>query len=98
MLKPMKLTRRQLLQKSAFALAAVDLAPSALAAAAPSPVQTHVRPKMHLGLVTYNLAKDWSVETIINHCQATSFEGVELRTTHAHKVEVNLSPAERAEV
>ena len=43
---------------------------------------------MKLGLVTYNMAKDWDVPTIIKNCQDTGFEGVELRTTHAHKVEV----------
>jgi len=53
---------------------------------------------MKLGLVTYNMAKDWDVPTIIEHCVATSFQGVELRTTHAHKVEVNLSAQERQEV
>jgi len=54
--------------------------------------------KMHLGLVTYNLAADWDIPTIIKNCEATEFEGVELRTTHAHKVEVNLSKEQRAEV
>ena len=54
--------------------------------------------KMHLGLVTYNLAADWDIPTIIKNCEATQFEGVELRTTHAHKVEVNLSKDQRAEV
>ena len=53
---------------------------------------------MRLGLVTYNLAKDWDVETIIENCEETGFEGVELRTTHAHGVEVELSPARREEV
>jgi sugar phosphate isomerase/epimerase len=53
---------------------------------------------MRLGLVTYNLAKDWTVETIIKNCEETQFEGVELRTAHAHGVEVSLSPAQRAEV
>jgi len=53
---------------------------------------------MRLGLVTYNLAKDWDLPTIIKNCAAAKFEGVELRTTHAHKVEVALSKAERAEV
>ena len=53
---------------------------------------------MHLGLVTYNLAKDWDIPTIIENCEAAQFEGVELRTTHAHKVEVNLTPAQRREV
>ena len=50
---------------------------------------------MKLGTVTYNLAKDWDVETLIRNCEQAGFEGVELRTTHAHKVEVNLSKAER---
>ncbi len=50
---------------------------------------------MKLGLVTYNMAKDWDVGTIIEMCEKTGFEGVELRTTHAHKVEVDLSADER---
>ena len=53
---------------------------------------------MKLGLVTYNMAKDWDIPTIINNCTETGFEGVELRTTHAHKVEVSLSQTERSEV
>ena len=53
---------------------------------------------MKLGLVTYNLAKDWDLDRIIQMCSAHGFEGVELRTTHAHGVEVNLSKAERAQV
>jgi sugar phosphate isomerase/epimerase len=51
-----------------------------------------------LGLVTYNLAKDWDVDTIIKNCEATGFEGTELRTTHKHGVEPTLSKASRAEV
>lgn len=53
---------------------------------------------MKLGLVTYNLAKDWDIATVIKNCEAAGFQGVELRTTHAHKVEVNLTAAERAAV
>lgn len=53
---------------------------------------------MRLGLVTYNLARDWDVGTIIKNCEETGFEGVELRTTHAHKVEVDLSAAQRKKV
>jgi hypothetical protein len=41
-------------------------------------------PKMKLGLVTYNLAQDWDIETIIKNCEAAKFQGVELRTTHGH--------------
>jgi len=53
---------------------------------------------MKLGIVTYNLAKDWDIPTIIKRCSTTGFKGVELRTTHAHKVEVDLSKEEREEV
>jgi sugar phosphate isomerase/epimerase len=51
-----------------------------------------------LGTVTYNLAKDWDVPTIIKNCESTGFEAVELRTTHEHGVEPSLSPAARTEV
>ena len=51
-----------------------------------------------VGLVTYNLAKDWDIETIIANCTEAQFEAVELRTTHAHGVEVGLSATERSEV
>lgn len=53
---------------------------------------------MKLGLVTYNLAKDWDISTIIEKCSASGLEGVELRTTHAHGVELSLTPQQRAEV
>lgn len=55
-------------------------------------------PGMKLGSVTYNMAKDWDVPTLIKNFEATGFEGVELRTTHAHGVEVSLNKSERAEV
>ncbi len=53
---------------------------------------------MKLGLVTYNLAKDWDLDTIIQMCGEHGFEGVELRTTHAHEVEVELDEEEREAV
>lgn len=51
-----------------------------------------------LGLVTYNLAKNWDIETIIKNCEATGFAGVELRSTHAHGVEPTISKSKRTEV
>ena len=51
-----------------------------------------------IGLVTYLLAKDWDVGTIIKNCTEAKFEGVELRTTHGHGVEVSLGSSERREV
>ena len=51
-----------------------------------------------LGIVTYNIAKDWDLDTILKRLEALGYAGVELRTTHAHKVEVNLTKAQRDEV
>ncbi len=51
-----------------------------------------------LGLVTYNIAREWDIATLIDMCQKTGFLGVELRTTHAHGVEPELPKAQRAEV
>ncbi len=51
-----------------------------------------------LGIVTYNIAKDWDLTTILTKLDALGYEGVELRTTHAHKVEVNLTKSQREEV
>jgi sugar phosphate isomerase/epimerase len=53
---------------------------------------------MHLGAVTYNILKDWDLETIVRNLEAAAFEAVELRTTHKHGVEPTLGPAERARV
>lgn len=53
---------------------------------------------MKLGMVTYLWGAKWDLPTLIGNCQQTGFEGVELRSTHAHGVEVTLSAAERKEV
>jgi sugar phosphate isomerase/epimerase len=95
----MKTNRRQFLSSSASlggALALTAHSPGSLAATVPSFAvgQSHLK----LGLVTYNLAKDWNIDTIIKNCEETRFEGVELRTSHAHKVETYLTAIERAEV
>jgi len=50
---------------------------------------------LRLGTVTYNIAKDWDLDTIFKRLEALKYEGVELRTGHAHRVEVNLSKSER---
>jgi sugar phosphate isomerase/epimerase len=53
---------------------------------------------LKIGLMTYTLGKDWNIETIIKNCTEAGWKSVELRTTHAHGVEVSLSAAQRAEV
>ena len=100
-LKPvgMKINRRHFLKATGLSLGTLSLADLPADAAAAAQASFVVRPpNMHLGLVTYNLAQDWDIPTIIKNCEAAQFEGVELRTGHAHKVEVNLSPEQRREV
>jgi len=53
---------------------------------------------LKIGIMTYTIAKDWDIETIIKYLSEANYQTVELRTTHAHKVEVDLSPAQRADV
>lgn len=53
---------------------------------------------LKLGAVTYNIARDWDVPTIIRNLTEARFDAVELRTTHKHGVETALSKTERAAV
>jgi sugar phosphate isomerase/epimerase len=53
---------------------------------------------MHLGLVTYNVARDWDLATILRVCREAGLEGVEFRTTHRHGVEPSLDPVARANI
>ncbi|MDB6033104.1 MAG: Xylose isomerase-like barrel [Verrucomicrobiales bacterium] len=94
----MKTNRRSFLQTSALSAGFLGVLPAMAAVPGKPPSFLLKKPTMRLGLVTYSLAQDWDIETIIKNCQAAGFDGVELRTTHAHKVEVNLSKAERAKV
>lgn len=55
-------------------------------------------PRFKLGMVTYELGKSWDVETIVQNCQTTGFEAVELRTTHRHGAEISLAKEQRAEM
>lgn len=89
-----RLSRRDLVKSAALAASGAWLCGTDSAQAAP----TRETGPLHLGLMTYNLAKDWDIDTIIKNCTEAKFEHVELRTTHAHKVEVDLTPAERAKV
>ena len=55
---------------------------------------------MKLGLLTFNMAAEWDLDTIIENCLALGIEGIEFRTQreHAHGVEISLSADERAAV
>lgn len=92
-----QIARRSFLQSG---LAALPLALTAqagaatVATAAPSSANSTYR----LGMVTYNMGKDMTLEELITFCEATGLAGVELRTTHKHGVEVELDAAARAAV
>src|SRR5262245_2541137 len=87
-----RLDRRQLL---AAGLGAGALAVAASAADSPPAAPAA---KFRLGLVTYNLAANWDVRTILKVMQDTGLAAVEFRTTHKHGVEPKMSKAERKEL
>lgn len=82
----------QLSRRAFLAASASGLVIPALSRADDSPT------RVKFGLVTYMWGHDWDLPTLIANCQATGLEAVELRTTHAHKVEPTLTAAERADV
>ena len=93
----MNANRRRFIQMTGLS-AGIPLFTGLAAAAEAKPRFTKGQSGMKLGTVTYNLGKDWDIETLIKNCEASGFEGVELRTTHAHKVEVDLTAAQRQSV
>ncbi|MEP7108470.1 MAG: sugar phosphate isomerase/epimerase [Ferruginibacter sp.] len=86
-----ELSRRQFIQSSFGASVAltIDKLPDFLKTGASG---------MRMGLVTYQWGRDWDLPTLISNCETAGFLGVELRTQHAHKVETNLTTAQRLEV
>ncbi|MGH9373058.1 MAG: sugar phosphate isomerase/epimerase family protein, partial [Vicinamibacterales bacterium] len=85
--------KRRAFLSTVAALPAAALSPSVHAAP-----RAQSRASLKLGTVTYNIAKDWDVPTIIENLTEVGMDAVELRTTHKHGVELSLSPAARAEV
>jgi sugar phosphate isomerase/epimerase len=60
--------------------------------------ETAAGPKFKLGLVTYNVPKDWDLPTILRVCSEVGIAAVECRTTHKHGVEPTLSTLARRDV
>jgi sugar phosphate isomerase/epimerase len=96
----MKTPRRNFIKVAGLTLGGAGFLRSSASTAEASTQPSFVLrpPKMKLGIVTYNIAKDWDVPAIIKNCAETKFQGVELRTTHAHGVEVTLSKSQREEM
>ena len=87
-----ELSRRQFIQKSlgaGVALAFLKDLPE---------LMLSVPKGMKMGLVTYQWGRDWDLPTLISNCEKAGLLGIELRVQHAHKVETNLTAAQRADV
>ncbi len=88
------LSRRQLLNSSAALGAAYGLG-----SAWPQHAQAaEDEPAIAYGLVTYMWGAEWDLPTLLANCKKANVLGVELRTTHAHKVEPDLNDKQRSEV
>ncbi|MEQ8788339.1 MAG: TIM barrel protein [Pirellulaceae bacterium] len=87
-------SRRQLLQSAGAAAGLLAVSPLARLAGAAAPKGAG----MAYGLVTYQWGKDWDLPTLIANLEKADVLGVELRTTHAHKVEPALSEKQREDV
>jgi sugar phosphate isomerase/epimerase len=90
--------RRTFLQLAAGTAAACLARPSLFAQEAQRATLSPKGEKMGYGLVTYQWAKDWTLDELISNCEKAGVGGVELRTTHAHGVEPSLNDEQRAEV
>lgn len=64
----------------------------------PAVAQERKGADIRYGLVTYQWGKDWDLPTLIQNCSKAGVLGVELRTTHKHGVEPNLTDAQRMDV
>jgi len=93
--KMTQLSRRTFLETAA---AGVALTAGLTTRIRPALAQEKKGGDIRYGLVTYQWAKDWELPTLIDNCARAKVLGVELRTTHKHGVEPNLTDTERASV
>ena len=54
--------------------------------------------KFKLGIVTYNVPKDWDLPSLLKVCKEVGIAAIECRTTHKHGVEPSLTAAQRQDV
>lgn len=94
----MKNSRRSFIQTATLGIAALTPGISKANVIEMKSVVRRINPPLKLGLMTYNMGKDWDIETIIKNCTETGLVHAELRTTHKHGIELSLSKQERAEV
>jgi sugar phosphate isomerase/epimerase len=71
---------------------------AAEAPAASSPSAAAKPRRFELGTVTYNFGRAMDLDTLITTCEKTGFKAVELRSTHKHGVEPDITKEQRAAV
>jgi sugar phosphate isomerase/epimerase len=84
-----RLSRRDVLATAASVVGLLAL---------PRGAQSQGDPPFGLGTVTYNVPKDWDLDTLLRILPQAGIHALEFRTTHAHGVEPALSAAQRADV
>src|SRR4051812_27367746 len=94
------LSRRRFLQTAgAASVAGLAAGPATRAAPRASPSGAPEAPlNFQLGIVTYNIAKDWDLPTLLKVCKDAKIAAVEFRTSHKHGVEPTLTPDQRQDV
>ena len=92
-----RITRRGMI-RSAGALVAGGALVSEGARAAPEGGGAGKGIPFRLGIVTYMIAADWDVPTILRICRSVGVTDVELRTTHKHGVEPSIGKEQRQAV
>ncbi|MEX2213963.1 MAG: TIM barrel protein [Phycisphaeraceae bacterium] len=104
---PHSLDRRQFITRAAGIAGAASIiatAPRVLLADGINPAAgkaiAAIKPArlFEVGTVTYNLGKAMDVDTLIATCEKGGFKAVELRSTHAHGVEPDISKEQRKAV
>jgi len=91
------MTRRGFLRAAGAGGAALWGSGFSRATAADAPAREG-RFSMKLGLVTYLMGAEMTLDELITVCEKAGFDGVELRSTHKHGVEPSLSLEERVKV
>src|SRR5436190_18266058 len=70
----------------------------AAATVAPLTLKATDGPKFKPGLISYNVAKDWDLPTILRVCKSAGLAAFEARTTHKHGIEPSLNADSRKKI
>src|SRR4051812_3898520 len=96
---PERMHRRELLSRSVMVAASASALSGSRTAHADAPsASPPAQRRFKLGMVTYMLAADWDLSTILERCKALDIAAIEFRTTHKHGVEPSLNKEQRDKV